>query len=332
MKAASSGLDGICLGRTRRAVLLAQLAPSYMLHMASRRYRRQLREASPPGAVERARTRHSAAALDAWVSQLLSAYSDVTRSRLRRESGPLAVRYIRLMAAMNREYEYRLATRQTLKLDEVCASPLIAAGIQEWERFSASHTDQPGIIGFLACADFTQDYAEYVTVTTREGFNTDVGLQMESISLDSGGYLARLVRLIGEFNDGLPAVDVLRQVHDLGIAAKLTDEFTDLATDYSEGRYNLLLAMLQQEPDESAYVMRRLKSLLPMPLVWWQREAPRTFGQFTCLYQQYYLRLRSPNLRRVCDTTMLRAMSGPKRRHGARPAQRVSEPPRDPWR
>ena len=114
---------------------------------------------------------------------MLDAYSVVTRSRLRKESGPLAVRYIRLMAAMNREYEYRLATRRPLQLDELCATPIVAAGIQEWERYCASYACRPEVVDFLACKDFTRDYADYVTVTTREGFDTDVGLQVESISL-----------------------------------------------------------------------------------------------------------------------------------------------------
>jgi hypothetical protein len=236
------------------------------------------------------------------------------------------------MAALNREYEHRLATGQTLRLREVAANALVATHIDAWEQFTARYTREPAVINFLSCDDLAADYDRYVAVTTRADFNTNVKLQIESIRLDSGGYLARLVRLVGQFNDRRPEPGILEEFVHLGMAAKFADELADLATDHSEGRYNLLLALLQHDPEERAGVMLRLERSLPMPVSWWLEYAPRSFERFTTMYEGYYRRLRSPELRRICDATMLRALRGPKRRQSARAAQHVSESPRDSWR
>jgi hypothetical protein len=241
------------------------------------------------------------------------------------------MRYVRLAAALNREFEHRLATGQPLDFAGLCAAPLVAARVAQWRRFAVTHAAAPDVVEFLSNEDVTDDYDRYVVVTTRDGFSADPELQLESIQLDSGGYLARLVRLVGRFNGRSTAPDLLQQFHDLGIAAKLTDELTDLATDYAEGRYNLLLALLGQEPGELAAVLPRLNGSLPMPIARWREFAPLTLARFARLYGEYYGRLRSLDLRRACDATMLRALSGPKyRRRG--PRRHVSEPPQEAWR
>lgn len=313
-----------------RLGVLAQLAPTYLVHLTLRPFRRDLADAPVPADARRS-ARHSAAALDAWFGQVLGTYARLAGIRLCRESGPFAMRYVRLAAALNREFEHRLATGQPLDFAGLCAAPLVAARVAQWRCFAVTHTAAPDVVEFLSSEDVTDDYDRYVAVTTRDGFAADPELQMESIRLDSGGYLARLIRLVGRFNSRSTTPHLLQQFHDLGIAAKLTDELTDLATDHAEGRYNLLLALLGQEPGELAAVLPRLNGSLPMPLAWWRESAPLTFARFAALYGEYHGRLRSPDLKRACDATMLRALGGPKHQRRG-PSRHVSEPPHGAWR
>jgi hypothetical protein len=69
------------LSGTRRLQLLTQLVPIYVLHLTLRPYRRRLGQAPLPTAAARARAHHAAAALDAWVHQLLDAYSKLAGFR-----------------------------------------------------------------------------------------------------------------------------------------------------------------------------------------------------------------------------------------------------------
>lgn len=232
---------------------------------------------------------------------------------------------------LNQEFEHRLATGRPLDLAGLCAAPIVAARVAQWRRFAATHAAAPDVVEFLSGEDVADDYDRYVAVTTRAGFTADPDLQLESIRLDSGGYLARLVRLVGRFNGRHTAPDLLQQFHDLGVAAKLTDELTDIATDHAEGRYNLLLGLLGQEPGELAAVLSQLNGSLPMPVAWWQESAPLTFARFTALYGEYHGRLRSPDLQRACDATMLRALGGPRRQRRG-PGRHVAEPPQEAWR
>jgi hypothetical protein len=332
MTAAVSASYWEYLSATRRLQTLTPLIPGYMLHLTLRPYRKGLAAAPLPSAAARLRGRHAAASLDVWVDQLLSAYPKVAGYKVRRESGPLAIRYIRLMAALNREYEHRLATGQTLRLEQAIEAPLVADQIGEWEQFTAQYTQDPVVVKFMSGDDLVGDYNRYIAVTTQANFTTNLSLQIESIRLDSGGYLARLARLIDSFNERQSEPDVLEEFFLLGMAAKFADELADLATDRAEGRYNLLHALLYQHPKEHAGVMFRLERALPLPVSWWQECAPRSFGQFSRMFEGYYRRLRSPELQRICDATMLRALRGPKKHQSARVQQHVSEPPRDSWR
>lgn len=319
--------DRTLLPPSGRLGALAWLAPAYVVHLTARPFRRHLGATAGVGF----RARHSAASLDAWFGRVVSAYGRLARIRLRRSSGPLTVRYVRLAAALNREFEHRLATGRPLDFGELCAAPIVASVIEQWRHFTAAHGAGSEVTEFLSAADVIEDYDRYVAFTTTDGFAGDPALQMESIRLDSGGYLARLVRLVGSFNGRTTAPALLGQFHDLGVAAKLTDELTDLATDHLEGRYNLLLALLEQEPAEGTAVLARLDSSLPMPVAWWLQSAPVTFARFATLYRQHQCRLQAPELRRACDATMLRALGGPRRRRSA-PSHHVSEPPQQAWR
>jgi hypothetical protein len=318
--------------QARRFQLALQLAPIYLLHFILRPYRKGLAGPAARRLADRIRARNSATALDAWVHALLRAYSKLTGVRLSKESGRLAIRYMRLMAAMNREFEYRLATGQTVQLERVLAQPLVASHVDEWRRFTARHSRDPAIIDFLSHGELVDDYDRYVAVTTQKGFTGSIDLQLESIWLDSGGYLARLVRLVGEFSGRPTTPDVLEEFRTLGMAAKFADEFADLVTDHAEGRYNLLLTLLRQEPAEHAAVLTSLEQSLPLPHQWWLAQAPRSFGRFFAMYAEHYGRLRSPRLRGICDVTTLRTTRGPKRQQSARLGQRVTEAPRESWR
>ena len=319
------------LSPQRRVRVLAQIVPCYVLHLTRRSYRKDLPKASLPSVADRLSSRHAAAALDVWVHQFLSAYPNVVGYRPRKESGELAICYMRFAASLNREYEYRLAAGQSLSLDRLLEDPLVAARIAEWEQFTARYTRDRVVVEFMAQDDVIADYDSYVSITTQPGFDTDPGLQIESIRLDSGGYLSRLARLVDRFNERPSVPRALDAFFHLGMAAKLADELADLATDYAEGRYNFLLALLHQCPGERADVISRLDRALPIPVSWWTAHAPRAFGEFSQTFEAYYRSLRSAELRRICDLTMLRAVRGP-RTHSSTNTRHVSERPAQSWR
>lgn len=319
------------LSPRRRWQLLAQVVPCYAFHLTCRPYRKGLPKVQLPSRSDRLSSRHAAAALDAWVHQLLKVYPSVVGYRARKESGQLAICYMRFAASLNREYEYRLATGQPLDLEQLLDDPLVALRIAEWKQFAARHTRDRAVIEFMVQDDVTADYDSYVSITTQPGFDTDRGLQIESIRLDSGGYLSRLARLIDRFNERNSAPLAFEGFFHLGMAAKLADELADLAADYIEGRYNLLLALLHQCPGERADVITRMDHGLPIPVSWWIERAPQTFGEFSQIFESYYRILRSEELRRMCDITMLRAVRG-SRTHPGPNTRHVSERPSQSWR
>jgi hypothetical protein len=308
------------------------MIPGYMLHFTVRPYREQITAAFPHGLPARLSGRHAAASLDAWVGQLLSAYPEVAGYSVKKGSGQLAIHYIRIAAALNREYEHRLATGKSLRLEQLLKDQIVASRLAEWERFTARYTRDRAVVRFMSGDDVIADYDNYVSVTTRTDFSINPALQIESIKLDSGGYLTRLARLIDRFNQRHANPGAPAEFFQLGMAAKFADELADLATDQAEGRYNLLLALLSQHPDESADVMVRLVNGLPIPISWWLEFAPQTFAEFSSLFDGYYSSLRSQQLRRICDVSMLRALGGPKKRQSARARQHVSERPSPSWR
>jgi hypothetical protein len=320
------------LSPKRRLRVSAGLAPHYVLHFTLRPYRRHVPRGSLPDPAAYLRGRHAAATLDVWIGQLLRAYPSVAGYTVRKESGSLAVHYIRLMAVLNREYEHRLATGKTLQLNQVIKDPLVALRIAEWETFASRYTKDSAIIEFMSSDDLVADYNAYIAITTRAGFTVSPVLQIESIRLDSGGYLKRLARLLDGFNERRSEPLVLEEFFQLGMVAKFADELADLATDYAEDRYNLLLALLGQHPREQAGVMMHLDRGLPIPVYRLLECAPQAFGKFSSMFEDYYKNLRPLKLRQICDMTMLRTVGGPKKRQSAKAKQHVSEPPSQPWR
>jgi hypothetical protein len=320
------------LSSTESLLLLGPLIPRYMIHFTLRPYRRSLPAAPHRDIAARLNGRHSAASLDTWVDRLLRFYPEVAGYSVKRDSGELAIHYMRLAAALNREYEHRLATGKSLRLDQLLNEPLVSSRLMEWERFTKKHTEDSNVVNFMLGDDVISDYDSYVSITTQPGFATDPDLQIQSIRLDSGGYLMRLARLIDMFNGRQAGPGAPKEYFNLGVAAKFADELADLAIDRSEGRYNLVLALLNKHPDEHSLVTARLECALPIPVGWWLEFAPQTFKEFSVMFQSYYDGLRSRELRRICDASMLRARRGPKLRQSARAWQHVSEPPSQPWR
>jgi hypothetical protein len=325
MTAATPGPVAFDLPPLRRLHLSARFVPSYVWHLTVRPYRRR----SP---VERPGAPHAAAALDAWVGHLLATVRRLTAAPGGSVAGALVVHYMRLLSALNREFEYRLATGRPLGLTQLRSAPVVTGPLQEWNAFAEAQTACDAIVDFLDRADFVTDYAAYVEVTTAPEFTTDVDLQLESIVLDSGGYLARVVRLVCELGGHPPDSGVLQQFRAAGVAAKLTDEFTDLITDRREGRYNLLWTLLRHEPAELERVELRMADGAPMPVAWWRTAAPRSLGRLADLYERSLGEIDSAALRVVCDLTLLRALNGPRPRQTTRPAQHVTEPPMEAWR
>jgi hypothetical protein len=318
------------LSQRRQLGILARIMPRYLLHLMLRPYRKGLPREPSPHISTRLRAYHAAAALDVWVDQFLRAYPGVSRRSASRVLGRLAVRYMRLLAVFNNEYEHRLATGQSLDLAQICAVPLVASRLAEWEEFTARHTREPGVIHFLSTDAVADDYAAYVAATTQPGFDSDPALQVDSIRLDSGGYLTYLGRLIDRVSDRPSDPVTLADLCQLGMAAKLADDLADLQADYTQGRYNLLLALLAHHPIEMAAVTWQLDHAMPISVGQWRESAPATFGDFSRIFEGHYLSLRSQQLRRLCDLTVLRAVRGakPSKVNG----QHVSESPAAPWR
>jgi hypothetical protein len=318
------------LSRRRQLGILARAIPRYLLHLMLRPYRKGLPREPLPDLSTRFRAQHAAAALDVWVNQLVRAYPGVSGRSANRVLGRLTVRYMRLLAVFNREYEHRLATGQPLDLAQICAVPLVALRLAEWEEFTRQYTSEPDVIHFLSTDAVADDYAAYVAVTTQPGFDSDPALQVNSIRLDSGGYLTYLGKLIDHVSDRPSDPTTLADLFQLGMAAKLADDLADLQADYAEERYNLLLALLASHPTEMAAVSWRLDHGIPISVGQWHESAPATFRDFSRMFEGHYLSLRSKKLRRLCDLTVLRAVhgTGPSKGNG----QHVSERPAAPWR
>jgi hypothetical protein len=268
--------DGL-ISTGRRHVAL-HIVRCYARHLVASPYRRGLNNARPASLASRWLGRHAAAALDTWVEGFLKANASVAGVHPDQQSGSLAVRYIRLMAAMNKEFEHRLATGKALALQEVLRDPIVRRYHDEWESWSRHEALASEVVQFMKLTDFVDDYTEYVTVALSPGFESDPQLQLTSIRLDSGGYLARLARLLAEAHELQVEPYALGQCFNLGLAAKFADELADLGTDRAEGRYNLLLALLHDRPSERRAVSERLCRGGAMAVDWWRAEAPGAFS------------------------------------------------------
>jgi hypothetical protein len=317
------------LSPLHRLVLLSGSAFPYLRQFLFRPYRRDLRPSAARGAARCLTGRHAAAALDLWVERFLGTFRSVAGYSPRRESGQLAIRYMRLMAAINLEFEHRLATGQDLGLERVCGDPLVLARLTEWRQFTAAHCGAPDLADFLAAEDGTADYAAYAAMATAPGFHLSPESQIQSMRIDSGRYLMQLVSFVDQFNWRTSAADVLAAFFELGMAAKFADELTDLPDDCARGRYNLLLAMLARRPAEQNAIIARIRAGRSVPIGYWSDFAPRTFDEFMSLFEAHYLRLDHAALRSLCELTMLRAARGSKR---ATSRRHITERPAEPRR
>jgi hypothetical protein len=318
------------LSRQRQFGIVACIIPRYLLHLILRPYRKGLPREPLTEMSTRLRARHAAAALDVWVHQLLRAYPGASAGSVNRGLGCLAIRYMRVLAVFNREYEHRLATGQSLDLAEICAVPLVASRLSEWEEFTTRYTREPNVVRFLSTDAVADDYAAYVAVTTRPGFDSDLALQVDSIRLDSGGYLTYLGKMIDHVGGWPSDPAMLADLFQLGMAAKLVDDLADFQADHAEGRYNLLLALLSHHPAEMEAVTRLLDNAAPISIAQWRESAPATFRDFSRMFENHYQSMRSRRLQRLCDLTVLRAVRGAKPSKGNQ--QHVSESPAAPWR
>lgn len=320
------------MSAARRLRILVRLLPCYTAHFIRQPYRRNV-PASPPGPMRaRLAARHSAAALDTWIDRLLKTYLRLSGRPLRPETGELAVHYIRLLAVFNREYEHRLAVGGSLAMADLLNDELVAGRLAEWKRFTCKYSHDEGVAKFLFGSDVAVDYSKYIGLTTSADFRTNAALQVKSIELDSGGYLVYLIQLIERFNEREPVVTVFDEYFKLGMLAKLVDEMADLASDYAEGRYNLILALIADYPAEQERVLARLGRDLPLPMTWWAKHAPQSFRAFCELFDHFYLQIESKDLRRLGDLTAVRAMGGPRGLPGSRAAEHVKQRPAEPWR
>jgi hypothetical protein len=319
------------LDSTYRATTALRLAPSYVRHLVVRPYRRDL-AVRPASRSERRRGRLAAAALDTWVGGFLGAFGDMSGLRLDSQSGSLAIRYIRLMAAINKEFEHRLATGKSLALPEILCDPIVQRCHRDWEKYTRRHGHPFHVVGFMDLPDFMDDYSQYVSITSRPGFKMDAQSQFESILLDSGGYLARLARTVAQARGSDPGESTLRACFNLGVAAKFADELVDVCSDHVEGRYNLLLAILTTRSVEYRAFVQAQENQAPLTVEWWCSYAADTFAEFTQEFLRYYRQVGSAEFERLCDLAMLRCLNGSSQRPTARATRIVTEPPVEPWR
>ena len=302
------------MGARRRDVILHML-PTYVSHMAVPR--------KWDGTRTGLRGRHAAALFDSCVDQLLRAYGELTGITLRAGTSRMVILYMGMLSAFNREYEYRLATSRSLELTKVLEAPHVFAYRSRWTAFT------PVAAGFWTRPDVVADYARYVQLTTASGFAEDPAAQLESIDLDSAGYLGYLAELIGTFHNRPADREVIRQFRHFGTAAKLADELCDLLPDYREGRYNLLLAWASQDAHETRKLRTRLNGGQPAGPAWWMGHAPHTFAAFTTEFDRHYRAVTSRPLHRLCDAGILRpARTTP----AARDLRPVFRPPQEAWR
>ncbi|WP_270886569.1 hypothetical protein [Pedococcus sp. 5OH_020] len=312
--------------------LALRLAPKYLEHLFRRPYRRDLALERPTRLCVGAVGRHSAAALDLWIDGYVSGLSRLLGTRLTRDAGLVAVAYIRLMAAFNKEFEHRLALGAPLDLDVILDQHLVRSCVISWQRLAASRRFASRVAEFMDLPDFLDDYARYVRLATSPGFVVTPRTQAQSILLDSGGYLERLCRLVSEVHDVRAPRNALRDSFHLGVAAKYADELIDVTADHTEGRYNLLLALLSERPTERAAFESVGGTSQRLSVDWWIRHAPDTFDEFMDGFLAHYYHVASLDLRLLADLTMIRSVRGRSGTSDPRAVRHVSNPPGEPGR
>jgi hypothetical protein len=312
--------------------LAAHFLPRIAWQLVLRPNRRDMPPPPGSGAPGWLRRHTAAAAFDVCLQELVDGYARLAGHRLRPETGPLMVLYMRTMSAFNKEYEHRLATGRSLALSAVLADPLVAGCLAQWTEFTTRHGADPAVVSFLSGPEVSRRYRRYVEITSRPDFPTDAGAQIASIELDSGYYLAFLARLVGLFHHRPPGEGTLADFTNFGLAGKLADDLLDVQTDHIQGRYNLMLAMLHGNQSELARVTRQLTARASVPASWWAAAAPCTFRRYTELFDTCYRRIGSPELRRACDASMVRALRRGIRLPRGRNERHVSQAPVSAWR
>ncbi|WP_433722481.1 hypothetical protein ACQP0C_21655 [Nocardia sp. CA-129566] len=247
-------------------------------------------------------------------------------------TGRIAVAYMRMLSAFNREFEYRLATDNSLEIQEILDSEFVRAFVLEWEACTAECSDDPAVVRFMFRPDVAERYRDYIGLVTDADLATSVEAQLASIALDSGIYLVYLAELIGRVNRIPVAAAVSEEFRALGMAAKLADEIVDLGSDLAEGRYNLFAAHLHARPSDDDAVRRRLRSPRALTTDWLRENIPDTFTAYMTLFDHHYAALSTPQLRIVCDASMFRAAQGIRAVPRSRECSHVTMPPGQSWR
>jgi hypothetical protein len=292
----------------RRIHVLLALAPVYLRHLLIGPYRRRLSLALWPAGSCAVRPGIAAAGFDTCVELILRAYRQLAGHELRSETGAFVLLFMRLVAALDEAYESRLGARLSLSWLDVLHDHRVASYHRQWLIFTTRMGACQPIVRFMQRPDVAVDYQRYVAITTKPSFATDFHSQLESMRLDSGGYLAYLAELIALFNDRQPIPDVLREFSNFGMAGKIVDDLVDLYDDYSRGRHNLLWAISAGDAAESEYLLTLRRKRSKVLVADWQAKAPKSFDVYAYCLHSYYQQLRSDELRLCCQASLFRAL------------------------
>jgi hypothetical protein len=291
----------------RRTHVLLALAPLYLRHLLIGPYRRRLSALRPAGSGV-LRPGIAAAGFDTCVELILRAYRQLAGHELRSETGAFMLLFMRLVAALDEAYESRLAARLSLNWLDVLHDHRVASHYRQWLLVTTRLGACQPIVRFMDRPDVAVDYQRYVAITTRPSFATDFHSQLESMRLDSGGYLAYLAQLIALFHGRQPIPDVLREFSNFGMAGKIADDLVDLYDDYSRGRHNLLWAISAADATEFEYLLTLRRKRSKVLVADWQAKAPKSFDVYVRCLHSYYQQLHSDDLRLCCQASLFRAL------------------------
>jgi hypothetical protein len=316
----------------RRGRLALQIAPRFVRHFATLPYRGLIDAYVDDAGPTRLKVRSLTAAFDACAELLIDGHTLTTSKPVHSGSGPIVIAYMRLLSALNREFEYRLARRSSLVLDDVVSSDFVSTYHRQWIAVASRFTSSPSVVDFIHRADVEANYNKYVNITTAEGFEESVDGQIRSIELDSGMYLQYLAEILSTLSSSDLESFSARQFFHTGCACKVADDLIDLESDRQEGRYNLVLALLKTAPKDYQRFCDRTETATAVNVHWLCENAPHTAERVLALFARHRDRVRVGPLATLCDVSAFRMWNGRRKDQRARGMVHVTQPPRHAWR
>lgn len=253
------------------------------------------------------------AAYDSFISLLLDGYSELAGHQVRPQTGGLIVRLNRLVAAIDDEYEARLADHRSLDFADVLGASQVQAKLVQFGDFLKPYPERRAIRNFLY-ERVEQNYHTYVSLSASDASKQDSDWHFQTALLDSGGLSECLAHVIGLFHGQPVAEEVAGQFFVFGMMGKLADDVIDFWDDLAANRANLLLGMLHSHPAEQKKVEEWAPSIpgtaIRHGLRWWRRTCPESYADAADLVRDHRARLTSPKILLACDLVLLPAWYG----------------------